>query len=121
MPLAQLVRREREEQEESLALLDHLDLLAREEHLATVVSQVRMVLLALRAPLVTVVFPEWVGLRVALEILAAQESPVCLEPEVSLAALEMLVLKAKLVHLVLLVRMVAPDPLVLWGLVASPE
>lgn len=115
------MRRGREEQEESLVLLDHLDPLAREELLVTVVSQVRMVLLVPRAPLVTVVFPEWVGLRVALEILAAQESLACLEPEVSQVALEMLVLKAKLVHLVLLVRMVAPGLLVLWELVASLE
>lgn len=54
-----------------------------------------------------------------LEILAVPESLVFLEPEVLLAALEMLDPKEKLAHLVPLVRMVALVPLVLRELVDS--
>lgn len=120
-PLVPLVRREREEPEESPALLDHSDLQEREELLVTVVSQVKMVWLVLRALLVTVVFLELVDPKVPLEIPAAQESLAFLEPEVSLDVLEMLVLKAKLGLLELLEKMVAPVLLVLRELAGSQE
>lgn len=108
VPLALLVKKEREEPEESLELLDHSDPQEREELLVTVVSQVRMVLLVLRVPLVTVVFLVLLGLKVLLETPDAQESLASPEPEVSLVVPEMLVLKAKLDPLVPLVRTVAP-------------
>lgn len=108
VPLALQEKKEREAPGESLELLDHSDLQEREELLVTVVSPVRMVLLVLRVPPVTVVFLVLLGLKVLLEILDAQESLDCPEPEVLLVVPEMLGLKAKLDPLVLLVRTVAP-------------
>jgi len=57
VPRAQLVRRAREEREESQALPDPWDPPERGELLVTVVSLVKMVLLVLRVPLVTVASP----------------------------------------------------------------
>lgn len=119
MPLAPLVRRAREEPEESLALLDPLVLLEREELPVTVVSQVKMVLLVLRAPLETVVFLVLAGLRVALATPVVQESLVFLEPEVLLVAPETLDLREKLDLAVHLVRMVALAHLDQWEPVDS--
>lgn len=121
VPLVPPVRREREEPEESLELLDHSDLPEREELLVTVVSQVRTVWLVLRVPPEIVVFLELVDLRVLLGILVALASPASPEPGVSLDVLEMLVLRAKLDLLVLLEKMVVLGLLVLRELVDSQE
>jgi len=120
VPLALLVRKEREALEESLELLDHSDLQEREELLVTVVSQVRMVLLVLRELLVTGVFQALLAPREVPETPAALGSLACLEPEVSLAVPEMLVLRANLAQPAPLVRMVVPAPLVPRELAVSP-
>uniref|UniRef100_A0AAV2LZM8 VWFC domain-containing protein n=1 Tax=Knipowitschia caucasica TaxID=637954 RepID=A0AAV2LZM8_KNICA len=114
VPPAPLVKREREEPEESLELPDPSDLQEREVHLVTVVSQVRMVLLVLREPLAIAELLELLDPKEALETPAAQESLASPEPEASLGVLEMLVLKAKLDLLELLVKMAALVPLVRW-------
>jgi len=116
-----LARRAREDPEESPALQDPSDLLEREELPVTVVSQARMVLLALREPLVTVVSLVLLGLRVLVETPDGQESLASPEPEVLLVGPEMLVPKAKLDPVVLLVRTVALDPQGLRELVDSQE
>lgn len=98
-----------------------MDLQEKEELLVTVVSQVRMVWLELRALPVIVVFLELVDRKEPLEIPAAQESPAFPEPEVSLDVLEMLVLRGKLDLLELQEKMAAPGLLVLRELADSQE
>lgn len=120
MALDPLVKKEREEQEESLEQPDPSDPQEREELPVTVVSQDRMVLLELRAPLASEVFLVLLGPKVAAETPDAQERPVCPEPEVLLVAPEMLDLKAKLEPLDLMEMTVAPDPPALWEPVDSP-
>ncbi|CAL8250632.1 unnamed protein product [Arctogadus glacialis] len=108
-------KRASEEPEESPALPDHSDPPEREEHLVTVVSQVKMVLLALRGLQGTAVCLGLQGPREAPGTPVAPESLVFPAPGVLLAVLVMLVPKAKLALLVPLVRTVAPahpDP---WG------
>ncbi|EGW14140.1 Collagen alpha-1(II) chain [Cricetulus griseus] len=119
VPLVLLVRKVKEALEGSLAVLDLSVPLEKEVPLATVVSLVKMVWQVPRVPLESEGLVAWLVPREPMVTRVVLENLAFLEPGVLRVVLVMLALKAKLVLLEPLVKMVVLDLLVHRGLVGS--